>query len=257
MKDSFVVSISKDKFILNFYYPWFVSNSPFDRDKEAFVLLNSHKRLKETPFEHFHSILAYRNQYKSEYEFIDFEVLGNKYDAWPGQFKNDLENLYLNQSLMFIGGFNKPGSHNEFKFVMYKTIDHVNTTFLFDLEIRSMFGPINSSDFEKYLNEMYAQEKLIFISTFTIYNKFEPSDACEDTSFIMHLIVFQDLKINFEEYNEPFSFTVKSFPPIYTKIDKESALLKIIEQERKKSSLEFLGIVPGYGISDSLIVYAK
>ena len=125
MKDSFVVSLSKHKIVLNFYYPWFVSNSPFDWDNQAFILLHSYRKLKVTPFEYFHFILIYKNQYKSEYEIVDFEVLRSNYELWPEQFKNDLENLYINQSLMFIGGYSKIGSYNEFKFVMYKTADHV------------------------------------------------------------------------------------------------------------------------------------
>ena len=73
----------------------------------------------------------------------------------------------------------------------------------------------------------------------------------------MHLIVFQDMNVNYEDYDEPFRFIVKEFPLIDSKLDKEDALLKHIEAYQTKENLELLGIFPGIDSSDSLIVFAQ
>ena len=68
LKDTFVLSIKKELLTLNFYYPCFLSNSPFDLDREVFVLLNSDRKLKNHKLEHFYSIYAHRNQHDQEYK---------------------------------------------------------------------------------------------------------------------------------------------------------------------------------------------
>jgi len=251
------MSPKKDQLEFSFYYPCFICNSPFQRDEQALILLHNHKKLKETQFEHFYSMFVYRSDSEFLYKTVDFEIMGSNYELWAGQFKNDLENLFINQGLQLIGGFSKPGKQNEFKFVMYNTCKHFNITFKFDLEIDTLYGYISPKEFEDYLNTKYKFEKLVFVSVFTIYRSERLKDVIEDAKSIMHLIIFQDMKINFDEYSEPFTFVVKSFPLIASKIDKEFALLNAIEHEQKKNKLEFLGVLPGYDLADSLLVYAN
>ena len=63
LRDTYILSLKKEEFNLNFYFPCFISNSPFDRNEEALILLNSFKKVKESRFDHFSSILNFKNFY--------------------------------------------------------------------------------------------------------------------------------------------------------------------------------------------------
>mmetsp|Transcript_10873 Transcript_10873/g.12228 ORF Transcript_10873/g.12228 Transcript_10873/m.12228 type:complete len:184 (-) Transcript_10873:52-603(-) len=183
--------------------------------------------------------------------------MGDNYDGWADQFKNDLENLFINQSLQLIGGFVTPGKNNKFKFVMYKTIEMFNVTFKFDLDVESLYGQITAEEFETYLNAKYSKEKLVFVSAFSVSRSVQNGEAGDSSNAQMNLIVFQDMKVNFEEYNVPFHFTVKQMPLVSSRVDKEFALLKIIESEKEKNGLEFLGLLPSLKSTDSLMVFSN
>ena len=200
-----MLSLKKDRFELNFYYPCFICNSPFDKNQEAMIILNSSVQMKNTSFEHFYSIFTYRNPYQKEYRTIDFEIMGNNYDLWGEQFKNDLENLFTNQSLQLIGGYNCPDSNNEFKFVMYETVENYNNS-KFDLDVDTLFGHVTAELLETYLNNKYSKEMYVFMSVFTISKCSNSKQIQDDFNQIMHLIVFQDMKVNYEDYDQSFRF---------------------------------------------------
>ena len=110
--------------------------------------------------------------------------MGSNYDLWANQFKNDLENLFTNQNLQLIGGFSNPDSHNEFKFIMYETVDNYNINSEFDLEIDTLFGYISAEILEAYLNRKYINEKHVLLSVFTINKNANSKQILGDTSNI-------------------------------------------------------------------------
>ena len=186
---------------------------------------------------------------------IEFEILGNNHELWAEQFKNDLENLYINESLVFIGGFNKAGSQSEFEFTMYKTLDRVNKTHKFDLEIDTIYGNLMENEVENYLNSKYENDRLIYVGSFVINRKFWLNDIYDESNFQMRLIVFQNLNINYLEYDEPFKFIVKSFPKFCKKTEKEMKLMKTIDLYEETNKCEFLGVLPGHSTEDSFLIY--
>ena len=183
--------------------------------------------------------------------------MGNNFDLWADQFKNDLENLFTNQNLQLIGGYSNGASSNEFKFVMYETVENYSVNSKFDLHVDTLFGHITAEQLEDFLNQKYSKEMYVFVSVFTILKSINSKQILEDTSQIMHLIVFQDMKINFVDYDKTFRFVVKTFPFIDIKMDKEDALMKYIEKQSSKEHLELLGVFPGFELSDSLIIFAQ
>ena len=186
---------------------------------------------------------------------IEFEVLGNNLDQWAEQFKNDLENLYINEGLMLIGGYNKIGSQSEFEFVMYKTLDRVNKTYKFDFEIDTFYGKMREDEFKQYLNKKYINERMVYVSSFVVNRKFDLNEIYDETNFQMRLIVFQNLKINFSDFDDQLNFTVKPFPSLIKETEKEIKLMRNINLEYEMNNLEFIGILPSHSTFDSYLIY--
>ena len=186
---------------------------------------------------------------------VSFEVLGNNLDWWAEQFINDLENLYVNEDLVLVGGYSKVGSQSEFEFVMYKTLDRIKKEYKFDFEIETIYGNLTTIEFENYLNQKYNHEKMIYICSFVINRKIDLNEIYDDSNFQMRIIVFQNMKINFPEYNDPFKFTIKSFPCFSEDSEKEIQLMNFIDSEHDSNNYDFLGILPDHSILDSYLIY--
>ena len=153
--------------------------------------------MKESQFEHFSSILNYKNFYENGYKTVDFELMGENCDCWPDQLQNDLENLYINQGLQFIGGYNKPGSCRELRFVMYNTMDSYNVTSDFDFVVEVLYGPVKDKKFESYLNSKYANDKYVYITTFSINRSSSKEELFKDPNLLVHLIIIMFISSNY------------------------------------------------------------
>ena len=140
---------------------------------------------------------------------------------------------------------------------MYETVESINLNSKFDLEIDTLFGHITAEEFEIYLNLKYTKEMHVFVGVFTIIKADNLKEVFDDSNHIMHLVVFQDMKVNFDDYSESFRFIVKTFPFIDSKIDKEDALIKFIEAQKIKENADLLGIFPGNEISNSMIIFGQ
>ena len=135
--------------------------------------------------------------------------MGEDCDCWASQLQNDLENLYLNQGLQFIGGYNKAGSSRELKFVMYNTMDNYNITNEFDFEVDTFYGPIENKDFESYLNDKYTKDNYMYITAFSIDRSTSLKELLINPKLLIHIIIFQNLKINFGTNKKFFEFKTK------------------------------------------------
>ena len=156
---------------------------------------------------------------------------------------------------MLIGGYNKIGSQSEFEFVMYKTLDRVNKTYKFDFEIDTFYGNMREDEFEQYLNKKYINERMVYVSSFVVNRKFDLNEIYDETNFQMRLIVFQNLKINFSDFDDQLNFTVKPFPSLIKETEKEIKLMRDIDLEYEMNNLEFIGILPSYSTFDSYLIY--
>ena len=250
-------TLNKEGILLNFYYPWFICNSPFNLNEEAFILLHDREKCKSTPIEHFHSILRHKNQYDKEYTFIDFEVMGTNYDMWAEQIRNDLENMYINEHLQLIGGYSLKDSQNWFKLVMYKLSDAASLNFEFDIKADTISPDIDAEELEVYLNTKYTTHKWVFMSVLTVC-KVSRSLLSEDkTEVLMHIVLFKDMSVNDPTYCEHFEYIIKQCPSIKVKDDREQGLLKVIEAEKENNNLEILGLLPGEDINNSMLIFAR
>ena len=158
--------------------------------------------------------------------------MGENHEAWPSQLANDLENFYMNQGLQLIGGYSSSENQRELKFIMYNTIDNYNVTINFDLEVETLYGSINDKDFEFYLNAKYSDNKSIFITVFSINRSKNINELNEDPNLLMHIVIFQNLKLNYDTYDKPFKFIVKKFQWPSISLGKEDLLINIIDFEK-------------------------
>lgn len=165
----------------------------------------------KTPIEDFHSPPRYINQFESGLKVIDFQIMGCNFKLLESQIKNDLENLFINEDLCLVGGaispFLKEGS---FKFFMYKLVDEAHGHFKFDLEVDTLNGELTAQELEVYLNEKYKYEHLIFLCVFPIYNYYDSAFSDHDPKTLQHIVIFQNLSINYSQYHPPLKYRVKS-----------------------------------------------
>lgn len=224
-KDTIVISTSKSRISFNFFFPVVINNSPVNYKDEVFILLHEAAKLRTTPIEHFNSILTEKSPYEYEYKFINFELMGEDHQPWCEQITNDLENLFINENLQLIGGYASKNHFNQFTYVMYKLSEQAKKDNLFDLVIKSVYGPLQQKEFESYLNDEYTKNSLMYRWVFTIYRIDKESVLSGKATVFMNLIVFQKMTVNYEHYNESMKFQVISIPAFSKKLDPEVTLL--------------------------------
>jgi len=199
-------------------------------------LLHEATKLRITPIEHFNSILSEKSPYEYEYKFVNFDLMGTDHKTWGEQLRNDLENLYINEGLQLIGGYSTVNSLSEFTLVMYKLSDQARLN-AFDLELKVIYGQIPQKDFEKYLNDQFRENKLMYKCIFTIYQIDRDSILEGNTQVYMNLVIFQKMTVNYIEYNEKFTFSVMTIPTFSKKHDPEVTLLSKLLISLKKEQI--------------------
>ena len=167
------------------------------------------------------------------------------------------ELIYINQGLQFIGGYNKADSNRELKFVMYNTMDNYNLANEFDLKVETLYGPISNKDFEQYINDKYTNNRFVYVTAFSFDIISNIEALTKDSSLVIHIIIFQNLKINFWNNEKSFEFKAKKLRSSGSLLDREDVLLNIIDNEKLNQNREFLGCFPGSKFSVPLLLFAN
>lgn len=228
-----------------------ISNSPIDHKREVFVLFQESGKLSSMPIDHFSGMLT--NQ-KYDYKLMDLDFMGDDTKAFGTQLLNDLENLH-NIGLKFVGAFLKQNKLTEFSLIMYQQPES-NKQYLFDLELKILEGMLYPKSFEKYLNEMYQTDKLMFRSILPIYSIDRTSGSKVKRKVSMNLVVFQKMSVNHPGYKEDFIFYVKNVPIFKPqKVDPDVALMTFIENQKTQENMDLIGMITNTSMKDSLMVF--